>query len=103
MNTPEHGDDTTPQTNMPFVTVASQGGPHDDQAYAAGWEMGSLATLLGIYRDHPHVHEQTIHAANQTQADLIAECHGYATDYTSTDTGGEWLYATFTRLIPEPA
>lgn len=31
---------------MPFVTVSSVGGPHDDGAYVAGYEMGALAVRL---------------------------------------------------------
>jgi hypothetical protein len=74
---------------MPFVTVTSKGGPHDDDAYTAGWEMGALDSLLEY--DKPLFHEQYILAENATQADLIAMKHGYRVN--PIDTGdGDWLW-----------
>lgn len=60
---------------MPFVTVTSQGGPHDDDAYSAGWEMGQLDAFLT--HTQPVFHGQHILAVNAIQADLIAMKHGY--------------------------
>lgn len=54
---------------MPFVSTASQGGPHDDDSYVAGYEMGQLDAFLG--EGSPAVHEQQIHAENGEQGDLI--------------------------------
>jgi hypothetical protein len=74
---------------MPFVTVTSKGGPHDDDAYTAGWEMGALDALLEY--DKPLFHEQYIQAVNREQADLIAMKHGYRVN--PVETGGEdWLW-----------
>lgn len=39
---------------MPFVSVASKGGPYDDDAYAAGWAMGALDAKLGAIMRPKH-------------------------------------------------
>lgn len=72
----EHDDDddeTTYSLVMPFVVTASHGGPFDDAAYVAGWEMGRLyqrcAILDGL--EVPAI-LATIRRANMPQADLIA-------------------------------
>lgn len=60
---------------MPFVTVASKGGPHDDDSYTAGYEMGLLDAELA--HAAPAAVQRPIHAANTAQADLLAMKHGY--------------------------
>lgn len=63
---------------MPFVTVASVGGPHDDEAYVAGYEMGALAVrlqmaeLLGL-----PVGLVTVRSENVAQLDLLAMRFGF--------------------------
>lgn len=84
---------------MPFVTVASVGGPHDDAAYAAGWEMGALDSLLGDR--HPPFVRQTIHTVNAPQADLLAMKHGYTARVTPL--GDEWAELELTRPIGKVA
>lgn len=67
---------------MPFVTVVSKGGPHDDTSYVAGFEMGSLdATLRAVapFAGNGMGLTFTIHADNRQQADLIAMHHGFVT------------------------
>jgi hypothetical protein len=60
---------------MPFTTVISEGGEHDDASYTAGWEMGMLYSQLALL---PHeMRIITIHTANLTQADLILMKYGY--------------------------
>lgn len=78
---------------MPFVTVTSKGGPHDDAAYTAGWEMGHLDAVLEHASDL--IVERTIHAANAPQADLLAMKHGYRCDLLPHD--DQWTFVTFTR------
>lgn len=80
---------------MPFVTTASNGGPHDDESYTAGWEMGALDAYL--FRVKPDSHVATIHAANVQQADLIAMRHGYGmnTINSEADVDG-WETVIFT-------
>lgn len=82
------------QMLMPFVTVASKGGPHDDQSYAAGWEMGALDSQLEHAR--ALVLEKVIHASNAPQADLIAMRHGYRAAIEPTGTTG-WSMLRLTR------
>jgi hypothetical protein len=82
---------------MPFVTVTSKGGPHDDDAYTAGWEMGLLDALLD--RQRPSVHEQFIQADSEPQADLIAMRRGYSAVVRPTGEG--WAWAEFTAVPVE--
>lgn len=79
---------------MPFVTVRSTGGPHDDDAYTAGWEMGALDAELRCTM--PPILERTIHLANARQADLIAMKHGYAIELA--DPQGDWVHMRLTRF-----
>lgn len=87
--------DDTHSLVMPFITCASNGGPHDDDAYIAGFEMGYLdaslssAKALGVL-----VAESMIHAVNRAQADLIAMKHGYSTRFTAVEDTTEWLHVT---------
>lgn len=62
---------------MPFVVVNSVSGPFDDDAYAAGWEMGKLDERLSAAVHHalgcPTV---VILRQNLPQAELVAMKHG---------------------------
>jgi hypothetical protein len=80
---------------MPFVTVATKGGPHDDQSYVAGWEMGALDARLEYER--PPVLEMAIQLANVPQADLLAMKHGYGYEITEHDDQWSWLKLTRTQ------
>lgn len=80
---------------MPFVTVASRGGPHDDNSYAAGYEMGTLDTFLK--ECHPATHSQNILTASKPQADLIAMHHGYKAEFTVT-MQEEWTWLTLWKV-----
>jgi hypothetical protein len=78
---------------MPFVSVASKGGPYDDDAYAAGWAMGALdAKLSAIMR--PVCHEETIRTADLPQADLVAMKHGYRLERSPSE-DDEWTFCEF--------
>jgi len=81
------------ELEMPFVTVTSQGGPHDDQSYVAGWEMGTLDALL---ISKPPFYEGPIAAANEPQADRIAMKHGYSAKFEPT-AFDEWVRMTLTK------
>ena len=84
---------------MPFVTVASKGGPHEDRAYCAGWEMGKLDALLEHAR--PPVHGQPVLAVSEPQADLLAMKHGYRAEFSTpdeeVDPEGTWRWMVVTR------
>ena len=78
---------------MPFITVESKGGPHDDDAYVAGYEMGRLDAVLAA---GPLRHDTTIHSVSARQADLLAMRHGYRASIVESETTG-WSHAVFTR------
>jgi hypothetical protein len=62
---------------MPFILVKSEGGPYDDDSFAAGFTAGRLfsmpANLLVI--ESPH----TVHRELLPQLDLVAMHHGLTT------------------------
>lgn len=87
-------DDAEAVLVMPFVTVLSKGGPHDDRSYTAGWEMGALYAELD--HDHVVVRERLIHTDNAAQADLIAMKHGYRAEIEPTNVAG-WSTLRLTR------
>lgn len=79
---------------MPFVTVSSKGGPHDDAAYTAGFEMGHLDADLITAKGLVALIERTIQTVNRPQADLIAMHRGWTATFTDTDVDG-WTHAVF--------
>ena len=77
---------------MPFVTVASKGGPHDDESYAAGYAMGMLdAHLSGGSEGF----EIIVHTESIPQADLLAMRFGYVMTENTTD---EWTTLSFVKV-----
>ena len=78
---------------MPFVGVTSVGGPFDDEAFTAGWEMGALDQRMST-GSNEHI-ETTILTANKPQADLIAMKNGYRLEATDDD-AGFWTHITAT-------
>jgi hypothetical protein len=100
---------------LPFVTVTSAGGPHDDDSYVAGWEMGRLAAMLEWVP--PTVTMLTVpmlHRVNLPQADLIGMDNGFVmkdvTDLVDVETAEpdligsreEWAVVIFTRQLEAP-
>jgi hypothetical protein len=79
---------------MPFVVVASKGGPYDDDSFCSGWQMGGISCLLLI--GHPAVYQTTIRTDCIEQADLIAMDRGYTLRIAHSDVEG-WTFACFTR------
>lgn len=80
---------------MPFLPVKSKGGPYDDDAYCAGYEMGTLDAKLGRTTSDGWGNTLAIHAENQQQADLIAMRRGYVALFTEPEDG--WVRM---RLFP---
>ena len=79
---------------MPFVTVASKGGPHDDESYVAGYAMGLLDGKLKIAAAHGFDRiPQMVRDTCTAQADLIAMRHGYRTRQHHFDDG--WVEVEF--------
>jgi hypothetical protein len=82
---------------MPFLPVTSRGGPFDDQAFVAGYEMGRLDEVL---RAAPPTHSTTIRTDNAAQADLIAMQHGYRCTAEPSEEWPEWTLVSFTPMTP---
>lgn len=61
---------------IPFVTCAAAGGPHDDESYAAGWEMGFLASVLELLTPQDLPFRWTIREANVPQGEALAATLG---------------------------
>lgn len=74
---------------IPFLPVQSEGGPYDDLAYTAGFEMGALYARLEA-ETSPGPIGITVHHENQQQADLIAMRHGYTTEFKGKTVHG-WV------------
>jgi hypothetical protein len=82
---------------MPFLPVQSKGGPHDDNAYVAGYQMGLLdAELSGSVFDQG----RAIGVENREQADLIAMRHGFVAEFTNEDVPG-WCCMTVRRAVTD--
>lgn len=80
---------------MPFLPVTSKGGPYDDQAYVAGFEVGQLYQKLLI--ECPKVWIQTVHTTNVAQVDLIAMRCGYLMTYKEERMDATWTQISLNR------
>jgi hypothetical protein len=80
---------------MPFLPIRSKGGPHDDSAYVAGYQMGLLdAELSGsVFKQG-----RAIAVENRDQADLIAMRHGFIAEFSTEDIPG-WVCITLRRQV----
>lgn len=89
---------------LPFVVVASKGGPFDDDAYTAGFEAGQMFESLSHIRMHtPDIYMKLampIHAANREQLDLIAMHYGLTANFTEVADG--WLTITLSAYTSGP-
>lgn len=90
---------------MPFVVVASKGGPYDDDAYCAGYEMGRLDADLDVEMIGlgTITETRTVRTANAAQADLVAMMHGWRTVKRTDHEDGEWTTLRFERSNVEMA
>lgn len=80
---------------MPFVVVASKGGPYDDEAYVAGYEAGNIDLLLERKDDAKLLHGFPAHTANVPQIDLLAMQHGYTMIAEPSENAPEWTFLSF--------
>lgn len=80
---------------MPFVVCASEGGPYEDDAFAAGYECGLLDAVLA---QRPVEVEQPVRSASLPLVDLIAMRHGFTLTAEAWDEHpDEWSHITLTR------
>jgi hypothetical protein len=97
---PGHDDDCELELVMPFIPVQSRGGPHDDAAYVAGYEMGRIdailatAQTLGLTPDTHYV----IRTENGPQIDLIAMRYGFTA--VVEEVGEGWSNAAIAAIVP---
>jgi len=90
---------------MPFVAVASQGGPFDDNAYTAGWEAARIDCALRECADVVLVAETfakfgaglraTVSSDNVPQLDLVAMRRGWT--MVAEDASDGWSHVEFSR------
>lgn len=82
------------EMSLPFVTTVSEGGPHDDESYVSGFQMGQLDVILGFPFMQTHV--MTIHTSNLRQADLIAMHYDFKMEVETED--DTWATVSFIRV-----
>ena len=97
MNTDNNEPDPEMELVMPFVTVASVGGPHDDDAYVAGYEMGQLDARLAVLKSFASEPALTIgiREENRAQADLLAMRYGFVMEDECLLTGSDRALVSF--------
>lgn len=82
---------------MPFVVCESNGGPHGDAAFVAGFECGVVDSVLSSMAaadpGYRGAFGRYVHAASVLQLDLIAMRHGFMLELTKYD--DEWTFANF--------
>ena len=93
----EENEDHSIELVMPFVTVQSNDGPHDDQSYTAGYEMGRLDDQLEF--EKPSVLDSVVLTENIKQVDLIAMKNGYSMTPTLHEEDPTWTFVKFTKLL----
>lgn len=87
---------------MPFVSCVSQGGPHDDASYVAGFEAGriwqrlQLADGIAVCSVGPDV----VHRANLAQLDLIGTQFGYTLHVEPVPAAGSLGEAAWSEWVP---
>lgn len=80
---------------MPFVACQSQGGPFDDDAFVAGFNMGKLDTEL---KAKPDFLRSIVTRQTRDQVDLIALSNGYMATFTDADE--QWSNVEFVAMSP---
>ena len=91
-------DDTGYELVMPFVVCQSNGGPYEDEAFVAGWELGKLDVELPA---HAALGYQSLsrlaHAGTVPQVELLAMKHGFRVKDVSEDRDG-WVNIDLERV-----
>lgn len=84
------------EVSMPFVCVESVGGPYEDEAFVAGFQVGSITAALGSgvtqYLD------ATVRTGVVDQLDLAAMKHGFLmTREAWSEAPEEWTFVKFVK------
>jgi hypothetical protein len=88
---------------MPFVSVASRGGPHDDDSYVAGYECGQWSERMRAYACFglgPAKAVMPVRTENVPQLDLLAMRWGLALIIEPVEGMPDWTWIT---LAPRSA
>lgn len=81
---------------MPFVLTKSQGGPYDDEAFAAGMACGQLWTELRTLANHAATpRPRYVMPEHVPQIDLIAMHYGYTLKPGEIDVDSGWQRIDF--------
>jgi hypothetical protein len=80
---------------MPFVTVKSKGGPHDDESYTIGYLCGYLDRLLET--GDTALLDRCVQTSAVPQLDLIAMRHGYSIESKVWEDSSDWTFIKLTR------
>ena len=83
---------TDADLELPFTITKSNGGPHDDQAFAAGWRLATIDAALA-YLDQHEQHTDLVKASELDQLDLIA-MRRHCTITSTDELGDGWLEVT---------
>lgn len=82
------------ETVMRFVTLASEGGPHDDDSYLAGWECGGIDHRLQLCAAaFAEPLPMLVRTTNLAQIDLLATRYGFTVDHVEHTS--VWSTVTF--------
>jgi hypothetical protein len=84
---------------MPYVTVTSRGGPHDDAAFVAGWVCGRIDAQLATIAAARAVATMHVPPSVVPQVDLIAMRHRYLMTAAEAEPDAAYVEVT---LRPEP-
>lgn len=74
---------------LPLITTAAEGGPHHDDSYVAGWEMGELHAVLRELR--PSEVERQVRTESLPMVDLLAMQYGYTMRAARDLDGWTWI------------
>jgi hypothetical protein len=90
---------------MPFVVVASKGGPYDDEAFVAGWSCAEIDQALNAVAPWRATFQRTVRTEVVPQVDLIAMKHEYTLTHDDPDVDLErndgWTMVTLSPMDPD--
>ena len=80
--------------SVPFVTIESAGGVHDERSYVDGWNMGALSERLKMLASIGQLpDDELVRLDNLPQALLYASKNGYEVDVEELP--DEWVGVGF--------
>lgn len=87
---------------VPFVCVASEGGPYDDKSFAAGVEIGVIYVTLRCAHPSVETLRFTLRRPSEKQADLMAMHCGFTLEVLVDEADEpDWIIVQFTRSTPD--